>query len=207
MNPGRKKVAGETLPVALTPPQPEARKAMATPATAMAKRTERALFMPPSIREGSDCRNSQVGGVASTCSPGLAQASGMALPVLTDEQVRARTRSEKDRWWRDHVYRGDMRPLTLRTALAGFVLGGVLAATSLYIGAKMGLSIGVGLTSVLVTFGMFRWLGRTRWGGGFTILENSCTQSITTSAGSLASGSRPVAWWARSSTSSFLPHG
>jgi uncharacterized oligopeptide transporter (OPT) family protein len=107
----------------------------------------------------------------------------MALPVLTDAQVRAWTRSEKDRWWRDHVYRGDMRQLTLRSALTGFVLGGVLAATSLYIGAKMGLSIGVGLTSVLVTFGMFRWLGRTRWGGGFTILENNCTQSITTSAG------------------------
>ena len=122
-------------------------------------------------------------GGAWTWVPPLSHAGPMALPVLTDEQVRAWTRSEKDRWWRDTVYRGDMPQLTLRSGLTGFVLGGVLAATSLYIGAKMGLSIGVGLTSVLVTFGMFRWLGRTRWGGGFTVLENNCTQSITTSAG------------------------
>ena len=73
--------------------------------------------------------------------------------------------------------------LTVRSALTGFLLGGVLAATSLYIGAKTGISIGVGLTSVLITFALFRLLGKTPLGGGFTILENNCTQSITTAAG------------------------
>lgn len=83
----------------------------------------------------------------------------------------------------EHVFRGDMPQLTVRSALTGFLLGGVLAATSLYIGAKTGISIGVGLTSVLITFALFRLLGKTPLGGGFTILENNCTQSITTAAG------------------------
>ena len=62
MRPGRKKVAGETLPVALTPPQPVENTATAMQAAAEAKRTERALFMGASIREGVECRNRQVGG-------------------------------------------------------------------------------------------------------------------------------------------------
>jgi uncharacterized oligopeptide transporter (OPT) family protein len=107
----------------------------------------------------------------------------MALPALSDEQVRTLSRSQKDQWWLDHVYRGDMPQLTVRSALTGFLLGGALAATSLYIGAKTGISIGVGLTSVLITFALFRLLAKTPLGGGFTILENNCTQSITTAAG------------------------
>ena len=107
----------------------------------------------------------------------------MALPALSDEQVRTLSRTQKDQWWLEHVFRGDMPQLTVRSALTGFLLGGVLAATSLYIGAKTGISIGVGLTSVLITFALFRLLGKTPMGGGFTILENNCTQSITTAAG------------------------
>ena len=107
----------------------------------------------------------------------------MALPTLSDEQVRTLSRSQKDQWWLEHVFRGDMPQLTIRSALTGFLLGGVLAATSLYIGAKTGISIGVGLTSVLITFALFRLLEKTPMGGGFTILENNCTQSITTAAG------------------------
>ena len=60
----------------------------------------------------------------------------MALPTLSDEQVRTLSRSQKDHWWLEHVFRGDMPQLTIRSALTGFLLGGVLAATSLYIGAK-----------------------------------------------------------------------
>jgi hypothetical protein len=55
----------------------------------------------------------------------------MALLQLTEEQVRAWTREQKDEWWLHSVYRGDMPQLTLRSGLTGFVLGGVLAATFL----------------------------------------------------------------------------
>jgi hypothetical protein len=40
----------------------------------------------------------------------------MALDQLTDEQIRTWSREQKDRWWLDNVFRGDMAQLTLRSA-------------------------------------------------------------------------------------------
>src|SRR6476659_7706446 len=77
----------------------------------------------------------------------------MALQHLTDEQTRTWTRAQKDHGWFDNVFRGDMPQLTLRSGLTGFLLGGILSATALYIAAKTGITIGVGLTSVLLSFG------------------------------------------------------
>ncbi|WP_438480810.1 OPT family oligopeptide transporter [Oleiharenicola lentus] len=107
----------------------------------------------------------------------------MALQQLSEEQVRTWTRAQKDEWWFKNVYRGDMPQLTLRSALTGFVLGGLLAATALYIGGKTGITIGVGLTSVILAFSIFRMLAKSGLAKDFTILENNCTQSIATAAG------------------------
>ena len=107
----------------------------------------------------------------------------MALLQLTDEQIKTWTRAEKDEWWLTHLYRGDMAQLTLRSAITGFLLGGVLAATAMYILAKTGIGIGVGLTSVLLSFAMFRSLSTAGVAKDFTVLENNATQSIATSAG------------------------
>ena len=78
----------------------------------------------------------------------------MALQHLTDEQVRTWTREQKDEWWFRNIFRGDLPQLTLRSALTGFLLGGLLSATNLYIGGKTGVSLGVGLTSVILAFAM-----------------------------------------------------
>ena len=107
----------------------------------------------------------------------------MAIQSLTDEQIRTWTRAQKDEWWFKNVYRGDMPQLTLRSALTGFLLGAVLAATSLYIGGKTGIGIGVGLTSVIMSFALFRALHGAGLAADYTILENNCTQSIATAAG------------------------
>ena len=106
----------------------------------------------------------------------------MALLHLTDEQIRTWTREQKDRWWFQNVFRGDMPQLTLRAAATGFLLGGVLSATNLYVAAKTGWTLGVGLTSVILAFAMFRILSRLG-ARDMTILENNCTQSIATAAG------------------------
>ena len=111
----------------------------------------------------------------------------MALPQLTEEQIRTWSRSQKDQWWFKNVYRGDMAQLTLRSALTGFCLGGVLAATNLYIGGKTGITTGVGLTSVILAFAMYRALAKSGFAQDFTILENNCTQSIATAAGYMTS--------------------
>jgi OPT family oligopeptide transporter len=107
----------------------------------------------------------------------------MALKTLTDEQVRTWSREQKDRWWLENVFRGNMPQLTIRSAITGFLLGGLLSATNLYIGAKTGWSLGVGLTSVILAFAMFKVFSSIGRGRDFTILENNCMQSIATSAG------------------------
>ena len=107
----------------------------------------------------------------------------MAIKQLTEEQIRTWTRTEKDTWWFQNVFRGDMAQLTIRSGFTGFLLGGVLAATALYIAAKTGITIGVGLTSVILAFALFRAMHAAGLASDFTILENNCTQSIATAAG------------------------
>src|SRR6187431_2085104 len=107
----------------------------------------------------------------------------MAIPQLDEEQIRTWTRQQKDEWWFKKVYRGDMPQLTWRSGLAGFFVGGILSATALYIGAKTGITIGVGLTSVILAFALFKLLHRAGLAGDISILENNCTQSIASAAG------------------------
>lgn len=107
----------------------------------------------------------------------------MALQHLTDEQIATWTRAQKDEWWLKNVFRGEMAQLTLRSGFTGFLLGGILSATGLYIGAKTGISLGVGLTSVILAFALFRVLHSSGLAQDYTILENNCTQSIATAAG------------------------
>ena len=111
----------------------------------------------------------------------------MALAQLTPEQTRTWTREQKDRWWLENIYRGDMPQLTIRSGVTGFLLGGVLAATALYIAAKTGITIGVGLTSVILAFALYRIMHGVGMAADFTILENNCTQSIATAAGYMVS--------------------
>jgi len=107
----------------------------------------------------------------------------MALEQLSDEQIRTWSRAKKDDWWFKNVYRGNVPQLTARSGVTGFLLGAVLAATALYIGGKTGIGLGVGLTSVMLSFAIFRSLHAAGLSRDFTILENNCTQSIATAAG------------------------
>ncbi|RJP30936.1 MAG: OPT family oligopeptide transporter [Phycisphaerales bacterium] len=107
----------------------------------------------------------------------------MAILQLSEEQINTLSVEEKDRWWLENVYRGNMPQLTLRSALTGMILGGVLSLTNLYVGMKTGWSLGVGITSVILAYAIFRgmsWLGLA---SEFTVLENNCMQSIATAAG------------------------
>lgn len=106
----------------------------------------------------------------------------MAIQHLTEEQVRTWTRERKDRWWFENVWRGDMPQLTLRSGITGFLLGGILSATNLYVGAKTGWTLGVGITSVILAFAAFRVMSHLGQ-RDMTILENNCSQSIATAAG------------------------
>jgi len=107
----------------------------------------------------------------------------MAIKQLDPEQIRTWTLEQKDRWWFENVWRGDMPQLTIRSALTGMCLGGVLSLTNLYVGAKTGWTLGVGITSVILAFALFKVLTTLKIGKEYTILENNAMQSIATAAG------------------------
>jgi OPT family oligopeptide transporter len=111
----------------------------------------------------------------------------VAIHELNDEQIRTWTLEEKDEWWLKNVYRGNMPQLTIRSAITGMILGGVLSLTNIYIGAKTGWTMGVGVTSVILAFAMFKVLSRFNMTSEFTILENNAMQSIATAAGYMTS--------------------
>ncbi len=107
----------------------------------------------------------------------------MAIKQLTEEQVRTWSLKEKDEWWFKNVFKGDMPQFTLRAVLSGMLLGGVLSLTNLYVGVRTGWTLGVGITSVILAYALFRILSRIGLGDEFTILENNLMQSIACAAG------------------------
>lgn len=111
----------------------------------------------------------------------------MALHELSEEQISTWSLAQKDRWWFDNVFRGNMPQLTLRSALTGMGLGGVLSLTNIYIGAKTGWTMGVGITSVILAFALFKLLSRMGLADEFSILENNAMQSIATASGYMTS--------------------
>lgn len=107
----------------------------------------------------------------------------MAIKHLSEEQIRTWTLEQKDRWWLANVWKGDMPQLTLRSGLTGMLIGGILSLTNLYVGAKTGWTLGVGITSVILAFAAFKVLSAIGLGKDFTLLENNAMQSIATAAG------------------------
>lgn len=107
----------------------------------------------------------------------------MEIKELTPEQVRTLSLEQKDTWWLKNVYKGDMPQLNVRSALTGMILGGVLSLTNLYIGIKTGWTLGVGISSVILSFAIFRLFAKLKIGREMSILENNAMQSIATSAG------------------------
>lgn len=93
------------------------------------------------------------------------------------------TLAEKDEWWLKNVYKGDMPQLTFRAAITGMFLGGFLCLTNLYVGIRTGWTLGVGITSVTLSFAIFKILSKMNAGKEMTLLENNAMQSIATSAG------------------------
>lgn len=107
----------------------------------------------------------------------------MALEQLTPEQVRTMTLEQKDKWWFEKIYKGQVPQLNLRSALTGMILGSVLSLTNLYVGIRTGWTLGVGVTSVILSFALFKVFEKFKIGKEMTLLENNAMQSIATSAG------------------------
>lgn len=109
------------------------------------------------------------------------------LKQLSEQQIKEWTLEQKDRWWFENVWKGDMPQLTIRSAISGMLIGGILSLTNLYVGAKTGWTLGVGITSVIVAFAFFKLMSSLHLAKEFTVLENNCMQSIATAAGYMTS--------------------
>ena len=97
------------------------------------------------------------------------------------------TPEEIERQWYEKCYlgRGDtVKQLTWRSIIMGWVLGGVLSLTNIYIGLKAGWAFGVAITACILSYAVWTSfykmkLARTQ----MTILENNCMQSTASAAG------------------------
>lgn len=107
----------------------------------------------------------------------------MAIRQLTEQQAASMTVEEKDRWWLENVYQGDVPQMTLRAVVMGFILGGLLSITNLYVGAKAGWSLGVAITAVILGFVFFKALQQFGLTRAYHVLESNILQSIACSAG------------------------
>lgn len=101
-----------------------------------------------------------------------------------------KTPEEIERHWFENVYQGDkVKQLTLRAGLMGCLLGGIMAASNVYVSLQSGWSMGVAITSCILAYTIFTGLQKIfpRWFPPFTILENNAMQSAASAAGSMTS--------------------
>ena len=91
---------------------------------------------------------------------------------------------EIERHWYDHVYQGDkQKQLTLRAAITGMLLGAIMCVSNVYVGLKIGWSMGVAITSCILAWVIFTSLSKVFRLSEFSILENNAMQSAASAAG------------------------
>ena len=98
--------------------------------------------------------------------------------------------NDRARRWRHEVYRENMPQLTARAVLMGMLLGGVMTLSNLYVGLKIGWSVGVTITACILAYALFSGLTRVvpaLRDKEFTILENNMMSSVASAAGCMSS--------------------
>jgi putative OPT family oligopeptide transporter len=97
------------------------------------------------------------------------------------------TAEEIERQWYEKCYlgRGDtVRQLSWRAIIMGWILGGILSLTNIYIGLKAGWSFGVAITACILSYAIWTLFYKLRLTKSqMTILENNCMQSTASAAG------------------------
>lgn len=111
----------------------------------------------------------------------------MSSSQAVENTAIAMTSVDRDRWWLENVYRGNAPQMTIRAVLCGFVLGGLLSAVNLYIGAKTGFSLGTSVTAVVLAYALFSAVRAMGLQSRIGILENNIVQSIACSGGYMSS--------------------
>jgi putative OPT family oligopeptide transporter len=80
------------------------------------------------------------------------------------------------------------RELTIRAVVIGCVLGIVFAASSVYLGLKVGLTVSASIPVAVLSITLFRWLAKGTGAKPATILENNIVQTTGSAGESIAAG-------------------
>ncbi len=104
-------------------------------------------------------------------------------PLSDPEQIAAR-----DRAWLEKVYARGEAQLTARAAITGMTLGGILSASNLYIGLKIGWSFGMSITSSVLAFAIFSAVSKVFPSmRPLSMLENNTSQTAASAAAYMSS--------------------
>ncbi|NNC08070.1 OPT/YSL family transporter [Corallococcus exiguus] len=97
-------------------------------------------------------------------------------------------------YWREHVYQGGARQLTVRAVIAGMLIGAVMCLSNLYVILKTGWSLGVTITACILAFAVFGTLRSLKLlRNEFTDLENNAMGSVASAAGYMTGGGNMAA--------------
>ncbi len=80
--------------------------------------------------------------------------------------------------------------LTARAVLVGALIGGVVAASNVYVGLRLGWTVGGSLIAAILGFAVFRIVPSS---SPYTVLEANITQTVGSGAGTMASAAGLVA--------------
>lgn len=108
-------------------------------------------------------------------------------PPITVETLKDLPVSEREALWYTQILRQDTRQLTIRSAVIGMILGGVMSVSNLYVGLKTGWGFGVTITAGILAFAIFKMIDKIIPGKHFTDLENNAMQSVASAAGYMSS--------------------
>jgi uncharacterized oligopeptide transporter (OPT) family protein len=111
------------------------------------------------------------------------------------EATGADTTEDPERRWLREVYQGDdARQLTVRAAVLGMILGGIMSFSNLVIALKTGWSFGVTITAGILAFVLSKGLHRIGvFKTPFGMLENNAMQSVASAAGYMTGGGTAAA--------------
>lgn len=113
---------------------------------------------------------------------------------MSDGVETPQTEDPEQKWLRE-VYQGDdARQLTVRAAVLGMFLGGVMSFSNLVIALKTGWSFGVTITAGILAFVISKGLHRVGvFKAPFGMLENNAMQSVASAAGYMTGGGTAAA--------------
>ncbi len=111
-----------------------------------------------------------------------------AFPLDTRPLSDPEAIADRDRQWLEKVYARGEAQLTVRAAVTGMILGGLLGASNLYIGLKIGWNFGMSITASVLAFAIFSALRKVFPSSPeFTMLENNTSQTAASAAAYMSS--------------------